>query len=76
MGQRIIVRAELMPRPKAWFDSIREVRGMTQIAAMSRLLEWYAEQPHAIQVLIMGQIPESIRDDVVRIALRKLDESR
>jgi len=56
MHQRIIVRLELSPRARKWLQNTRETRGMTQIAMMSRLLEWYGKQPHMIRVLIMGQV--------------------
>jgi hypothetical protein len=68
----IIVRLELTPGAKKGLEKIYVASGMTQVSMVSRLIQWYADQPPAIKALIMGQIPTTIREDVIRIALRKI----
>jgi hypothetical protein len=50
--------------------------GMTQVAVLSRLMEWYAGQPATIQTLML--LPEALRDDgdVARRIVRGLANGR
>jgi hypothetical protein len=42
MASRIIVRIELTPSAKDALNSLTDKAGMTQVALLSRLVEWFA----------------------------------
>ena len=44
MAARIIVRIELTPKAKDRLNGLSERAGMTQLAMLSRLVEWFANQ--------------------------------
>lgn len=44
MSPRIIVRIELTPNAKARLNECTDKAGMTQVAMLSRLVEWFANQ--------------------------------
>jgi hypothetical protein len=69
---RIIVRLELTPNAKSGLEKAHVASGMTQVAMVSRLIQWYAVQPPIIQTLLMGHVPPAIRQEVIEIALRKI----
>jgi hypothetical protein len=72
MSSRIIVRIELTPRARDRLDDARHRAGMTQLSMLSRLVEWFADQPHVVQSAIMGHLPIDIEDDVARLVLKHL----
>jgi hypothetical protein len=72
MGTRIIMRIELTPKAKEHLEQISDRQGMTQVAMLSRVIEWYANQPEVIQRIIVGHIPPEIERDVARLVLRNI----
>ena len=48
---------------------------MTQVAILSRMVEWFADQPEAVQRLIVGHIPKEIQQDVARLMLKNLSKA-
>lgn len=72
MAARIIVRIELTPDAKRRLMEISKRFGMTQIAATSRLVEWFAGQSELVQAAILGQYPSEIEGDVARLILQKM----
>jgi hypothetical protein len=74
MSKRVIMRIELTPAAKDKLQTMTEARGMTQVAVMSRMTEWFAGQPETIQALIMGHYPTQIRGDVVGLILQHAKE--
>jgi hypothetical protein len=76
MEQRIILRIELLPSAKARLNEFCDKAGMTHVAMLSRVVEWFAEQPDAVQRLIVGHIPKEMRGDVARIMLTSLAKNR
>jgi hypothetical protein len=69
---RIILLLEMSENAHKTWLKISKQRGMTQVNMASRLVEWYAKQPHTIQTLILGHVPPTIREEVIQIALRKI----
>jgi hypothetical protein len=57
MASRIIVRIELTPPAKKAVETLTEKHGMTQVAMLSRLVEWFAKQPDAIRTPAMSLDP-------------------
>jgi len=72
MAERIILRIELTPKAKEHLEQLSDRQGMTQVAMLSRVIEWYAHQPEIIQRIIVGHLPPEIEQDVARLVLRQL----
>jgi hypothetical protein len=69
---RIILRIELTPAAKGHLNDFCDKAGMTQVATLSRLVEWFARQPDMVQRLIVGHIPKEMQQDVARMMLKNL----
>jgi hypothetical protein len=71
---RIILRVDLTPDAKARLSDVCDKSGMTQVAMLSRVVEWFARQPNGVQQLIVGHIPKEMHPDVARLVLENLTE--
>ena len=69
---RIIVRIELTPGARKRLDECSEKSGMTQVAMLSRLVEWFSRQPEAVRHLVVGSIPEELKEQVAGLVLKTL----
>jgi hypothetical protein len=72
MAARIIVRIELTPPAKARLNEMSDRTGMTQVSLLSRLVEWFANQPEMIQGAVLGHYPKEIEADVARLILKRM----
>lgn len=72
MAQRFIMRIELSAASKKKLATLSDRHGMTQVAMMSRLVEWFASQPEEIQAAVVGRYPDKIAPDVARMLLKKM----
>jgi len=72
MADRIILRIELTPKAKQHLEHLSDLQGMTQVAMLSRVIEWYAHQPEIIQRIIVGHMPPEIERDVARLVLQRI----
>ena len=72
MTQRIILRIELTPNAKEHLNRTSDTLGMTQVAMLSRVVEWFSQQPELIQRIIVGHLPAKIEQQVARVMLRRL----
>jgi hypothetical protein len=70
--KRVIMRIELTPAAKLEVGDFCDRVGMTQVAAMSRLVEWFAGQPNEIQAIVQGLYPGSIKPDVAKLILERM----
>lgn len=75
MASRIIVRIELTPNAKDRLNELSDRAGMTQVAMLSRLVEWFANQSEMIQAAVMGHYPIDIQADIAKLILKKLAAS-
>ena len=66
------MRIELTGPAKNKLATLSDKHGMTQVAMMSRLVEWYAGQNELIQGAVMGHYPSEIASDVARLILKKM----
>jgi hypothetical protein len=71
---RIILRIEITAEAKDNLQQTTRQSGMTQVALLSRLVEWFAEQPHTLRSAVLDLYPPEIREDVLKIILKRLDE--
>lgn len=74
MAARIIVRVELTPQAKDHLNALTDKAGMTQVAMLSRLVEWFAGQPEVIQAAVLGHYPADVQADIARIILKRMAE--
>jgi hypothetical protein len=66
------MRIELTGPAKNKLATLSDKHGMTQVAMMSRLVEWYAGQNELIQGAVMGHYPSEIQGDVAKLILKKM----
>jgi hypothetical protein len=53
-AKRAIIRLQLDVSAKHALDELCELRGMTQIAVLSRLVKWFATQDEIIQAAVLS----------------------
>jgi hypothetical protein len=70
--RRVIMRIELQPKAKDGLADLCDRLGMTQIAATSRIIEWFTAQNDVVQAAILGLYPQDIRAEVVEIILKHM----
>jgi hypothetical protein len=66
------MRIELTGPAKNKLSSLSDKHGMTQVAMMSRLVEYFAGQNELIQSAMIGRYPEEMEPDIARLILRKM----
>jgi hypothetical protein len=72
MPSRIIIRIELTPGAKSRLKGICEKTGMTQVAVLSRMVEWFAGQSEVIQAAVLGHYPAEVQAEVAKLILRRM----
>ena len=72
MPRYAIVRIELTPSAKELLGDFCDRAGTTQVSTMSRIAEWFANQPEVVQAAVLRLYPKEIEADVVKIILKKL----
>jgi len=58
-AKRQIIRLQIDLDAKEALDALCGLRGMTQIAVMSRLVNWFVAQDEVVQATILGLLSES-----------------
>ena len=66
------MRIELYPESKKGLADLCDRLGMTQIAATSRIIEWFTTQSDVVQAAILGLYPHDIRAEVVEMILKRI----
>ena len=72
MAKRFVIRIELTHSAKQRLGEISDHNGMTQVAVMSRMVNWFADQPELIQAAILGRYPKEIEHDVATLILKRM----
>jgi hypothetical protein len=70
--RRVIMRIELLPEAKEGLTGLCDRLGMTQIAATSRIIEWFTTQSDVVQAAILGLYPQDIRAEVAEMILKRM----
>jgi hypothetical protein len=73
---RIIIRIEV--NPQAW-ERIQQMiahRGMTQLSAISRAMDWFGNQSELVQAAILGHYPQSLQKDIGDLILKEMLKPR
>ncbi len=69
--KRTIVQLQLDPKAKKQLEDICELRGMTQVKAMSRLVDWFAGQDDVTQTAILSRLSPEALAPLARMVLEK-----
>jgi hypothetical protein len=69
------MRIELTGPAKQKLATLSDRHGMTQVAMMSRLVEWFAKQEATIQAAVERHYPPEIEADVAKIILKRMAQS-
>lgn len=71
-AKRSIMRIQLDLQAKQKLDKLCERRGMTQIAVMSRVVNWFVAQDETIQAIVLGSLSEQSMGSLARMVLKKI----
>ncbi len=71
-NHRVIMRIELYPEAKQGLTDLCDRLGMTQVAATSRVIEWFTDQTDVVQAAILGLYPKDIRAEVAEMILKRI----
>jgi hypothetical protein len=66
------MRIELSGPAKQKLNSLSETHGMTQVAMMSRLIEWFSRQPQHIQAATLAALPKENASEVAKMILQAM----
>jgi hypothetical protein len=70
MSKRIIMRVEVQGESKGRLDEFCARTGMTKIAAVSRLIDWFCRQSETLQAMIQGLYPTVVESDIATMILK------
>ncbi len=71
-AKRSILRIQLDRAAKEGLERLCEQRGMTQIAVMSRLVEWFINQDEIIQLGVLGVLSPQLTGPLARKLLERM----
>jgi hypothetical protein len=72
MAKRFITRIELTPATRSRLTEISLSNGMTQVALLSRIVNWFADQPDVIQAGVLGRYPAELQPDIAKLILDRM----
>ena len=72
MAKRFMMRVEVTESAKQKLATVSDAHGMTQIAALSRVMEWFADQSALVQTMILGKHPKDIESEVAKFILDQI----
>ena len=71
MAKRFITRIELTTPTRTKLIDVTHSNGMTQVAVLSRIVQWFAAQPETIQAAVLGRYPVDITPDIAKLLLER-----
>jgi hypothetical protein len=72
MPKRHIMQIELSASAKRNVAALGDYHGMTQLAMMSRLVEWFAAQDAWMQLAILSRLPTEEKPDTAKMVLERM----
>ncbi|MBX4198002.1 hypothetical protein KW782_01565 [Candidatus Parcubacteria bacterium] len=75
-AKRGVVRLQLTTQAKQNLDDLCERRGMTQIDALSRMVEWFVLQDEVIQAQVLGLMSEENLAELAPGLLERLAKAK
>ncbi|HVT88681.1 MAG TPA: hypothetical protein VHD56_07515 [Tepidisphaeraceae bacterium] len=76
MARRHIMRIELTGHAKQKLTTLSDKHGMTQVAMMSRLVEWFSKQNETVRAAAVLQYPSEIQADIAKVILKGMAEGK
>jgi hypothetical protein len=71
-SKRAIMRIQMDAQSKNRLEKLCEKRGMTQIAMMSRMVNWFLAQDETVQAMVLGSLSEESMGPLARTLLERL----
>ena len=71
-SRRVIMRIELLPEARSNVEAVCSGLGLTQVAAMSRVVDWFCLQSDTVQAAILGLHPGNIRAEVPMMIMKRI----
>jgi len=71
-AKRAIMRIQMDAQSKTRMEKLCEKRGMTQIAMMSRVVNWFLAQDETVQALVLGSLSEASMGPLAQKLLERL----
>ncbi|CAN5559542.1 hypothetical protein BH09PLA1_BH09PLA1_00620 [soil metagenome] len=71
-AKRAILRIQLDRAGKQGLERLCKQRGMTQIAVMSKLVNWFVRQDEVIQVSVLGLVSQDLAGPLARKMLEQI----
>lgn len=70
--KRSVMRIQLDTRSKDRLAEICQKRGMTQIAALTRIVDWFSRQDEVIQTSVLHNLSQGSLSGMAKSLLKKL----
>jgi hypothetical protein len=70
-SKRAIMRIQLETGAKTALERVSSRRGMTQIAMMTRLVQWFVRQDEVIQTAVMNSLSDEAIASLSRTLLKR-----
>src|SRR3954464_1105828 len=70
--KQAIIRLQLDGAAKEKLDEVCDLRGMTQIAVLSRLVKWFATQDEVVQASVLNLMSEERLGELSRMMVRNM----
>jgi hypothetical protein len=67
---------ELTPEAKELIDQMSKKTGMTQVATLSRVVEWFANQSDIVKAYVLGHYPKELQQDLSKHILKEMGGKR
>jgi hypothetical protein len=72
MAKRCIMRVEVSPGVPESLDQATARFGSTHVSVVSRLMEWFVEQPDLVQAAILRLYPLNIKKELPRMVIEEM----
>jgi hypothetical protein len=69
--RRVVFRVQMTLEAKERLAALSDNTGITQLGLTMRVLEWFAGQPEEVRAAVLGLYPESIRQEVAELLLKR-----
>jgi hypothetical protein len=70
--KQTVIRLQLDGAAKEKLDEVCDLRGMTQIAVLSRLVKWFANQDEVVQASVLNLMSEERLGDLSRMMVQSM----
>ncbi len=74
--RRVVFRVDVTPQTAKKFAAMCEETGVSQIAATSRLVQWFSAQESEVQARILGVLGEQGKKEAAMIYLKKIADGK